>query len=103
MTAPSGNGHRKKIPPCVTGAKPHTFIQRQLTPGGDWGQVCASCSMTPLQVKLHAIDQLLTYMVAAVMMLLDDQDDKKPLMLNLLNAATYSGHIVPVEDKPDVT
>ncbi len=98
-TKADGNGdHKDRIPKCVTGEEAHFMLA-----AAQGGQQCGKCGMSPLQIKLHAVDQLLTYLTAAVMMLLHDGDGYEAMQLNLLNAATYSGHIVPIAEDPDAS
>lgn len=104
MTTPSGNGGKPedRAPKCVTGEESHVLLHRQRTPGGPIEQVCGKCNMTPLQIKLHGYDQLLSHLVAAVMMMLNEYGDQyKPMMHNLLNAAAYSGHGIVVKVEPE--
>lgn len=101
MTTPSENGQNAQIPPCLMGAEAHMILHR-VAPDGSSQQVCGKCGLNRMQIKLHGMDRTISHLVAAVMMMLNEYDDKyKPMMLNLLNAAANSGHAVAVAIEPE--
>ncbi len=104
MTTPSGNGQNPQIPACLMGTEAHLLLHK-VGAGGSTNQVCGKCGLTPMQIKLHGLDRVISHLVAATMMMLDEYGEKyRPMMLNLMNAAASSGHViaVPIEPEPDI-